>query len=58
MVACGIATRFLKKLGEKDKADKLVKDIFAAKSPDDARALITEATNGSIQFVSGNGWDE
>jgi hypothetical protein len=49
--ALGIATRMLKAVdAPKEEIDALCKAVFAAKSPEEARAAITDATNGAITF--------
>jgi len=50
LVALGYATRLLKKVDRADAAKELTSKVFAAGSAKEARDLITEYTNGSIEF--------
>lgn len=50
LVALGYATRLLRQVGNASAASELTAKVFAAGSPDEARQLITEYTNGSIEF--------
>lgn len=49
--ALGIAMRMLKAVdASQEEIDALRKAVFSAKSPEEARAAITDATNGAITF--------
>lgn len=50
LVALGYATHLLKEVDRADAAKELTSKVFAAGSAKEARDLITEYTNGSIEF--------
>lgn len=57
LVALGYATRLLKQVGRTDDAKELTSKVFASDA-EGARALITEYTNGSIEFFDPREDDE
>lgn len=51
VAALSIATRILRQVGaDKEEIDALTREVMTAKSVEEARMLITTATNGAIEF--------